>query len=481
MFRQARSASYPAICSIVTAIAAAAAVATAQDVAATPPLLVKLQRVYQEHLDTIEQTYEAQTRDWPQNYVRELEALQKEVQSTGDFEGWQAVKGELERFHAAGTVQAGDLVGEPAALRQLQARYADIHRTHQSKRCRDIIDLTRMYLNQLESRKRSATREGHMAEAGAYHAEIEHVEASPIVTRAEFEEAELEAAEILLQTPTDDTGTAGPPPAEPVAAAPEAPPEAPKPQPKGFTSEGVVIHAKGKQPPRIQGLSRVPFTDTPHAPMKKQVSVVASILRDSDINSRSHHGYHVSTTRRSGSTACVVRLAIRSADTRTVLADMDVVVQYYARPAGKGAGRVNPALYAIKHVHLPTSDASYTYVDFPPVSLSKSTYDFRSAWDVHSSSQGSEFYGIIVGIFDADNQLVFQGVSSRQLVDLAKPTKPTNVEQKRIARDAARRKYEAARSAFFADTGNRNLREAYRLAERAYHKAEEAYNRARNQ
>jgi len=115
-------------------------------------------------------------------------------------------------------------------------------------------------------------------------------------------------------------------------------------------------------------------------------------------------------------------------------------------------------------------------VDLPPVSLYQSSYKYRSSYgSIYSSESGNEFYGLIVTVFDGDDQLIYQGVSVAGLKDSALAEKPEDNGSLKADYEAKELRYYALRDALNRDYDNEELSRAYSEARDAYYRARTAY------
>lgn len=143
-----------------------------------PPELALFRADYQASLAAIRKDFAQVTESWPQEYLRSLRTLMEKLQKAGDYEGWEAVTGELQRFVEGRKIDDSDIVQEPAELRSLQQEYQAALRQYSIDRNRKILTLTKKYINDLTAMQKELTKAGQMAAASAINAEIKHVEAS---------------------------------------------------------------------------------------------------------------------------------------------------------------------------------------------------------------------------------------------------------------------------------------------------------------
>jgi len=177
------------------------------------------------------------------------------------------------------------------------------------------------------------------------------------------------------------------------------------------------------------------------------------------------------------STESAVRLTVRGTRVENELADLAVVVQYFAREVGGPASRIEPIEQAVRFAHLPVLDVREVFVDLPPVTTSRSSRDYRSFGYRSSSDRGRQFYGLIVSVFKDDNSLAYQGATAHHLLSYASRAKPETREVKRKIYEEARRRYDEARDAYFREMTDEGLRSAYEDARKAYDRARDEYDR----
>jgi RNase P subunit RPR2 len=161
----------------------------------------KLQDGYSQQLQEIAAEQRRFDAVWPQDYLRELNALADRRQAAGDYDGLVVTRAETKQF--VDTRQIGSAPpGDFAELTQAMQKYRGLLAAHRLDRCRRLINATKKYVNDLTDLQRTLTREGRMNLAAAANAEIRRVQGS----------ADVQDAEAALAAATE-TGPAKPPPA----------------------------------------------------------------------------------------------------------------------------------------------------------------------------------------------------------------------------------------------------------------------------
>jgi len=389
-----------------------------------------LQATYIESVARIETRFREESMDWPGRYREGLRLLQKKMQAAGDFDGWNAVQKETDRYAREKTVPRDNFTDSPAELGELQKRLLEAQRAHSLQKSRDILELTSRYTERLEQLRSDLTREGDMTAALAVDKEIKTVRESPRVTAAEFEVS-------ILSGGKDEPKTE---PAE--GQEPEQGEEdesaAPKEKQEEVRAPGVVVHEPGKKPPKMEGLTpkRLMLGRTDHTPVITPVSIDAWRGGSSD-------------------KPPLIRLGVRSRTTDTVIPKLYVVLEYYTTPEHK-VRRVRPERSASRYMILKDVSSNQYHLDFHPLSWfwardrSSLTY-----WERHVFERGYDLYGVIVSAYDKDGKLIYQGASPRQLKEAARVERADRIkeEEERLAVDVAREAADEARDAFFRGRG----------------------------
>ena len=92
-----------------------------------------------------------------------------------------------------------------------------------------------------------------------------------------------------------------------------------------------------------------------------------------------------------------------------------LAIEFFSRPMGSSERE----RAAVQHVTLPRIEkGSWVTVETPGIALYKS--ETRSSYS-HASASGSELFGLVVGLFDGEQNLLFQESTHQSLKDLASP------------------------------------------------------------
>ena len=449
---------------------------TAVALAASADEVAPLRAIYEQHLEAIQAEHKEQSGAWPAQYRQALLRLQARFQQGGSLDGWSTAKKELERFDAEGDIPRTPPAALPEPIRVLQSQFADLTRKSSIETSLRVIDLSEKYADRLVALKRELTRKGAMEDALTVDAEIKRVRSSAPVSSAEFEvaayeaeQARLAAEEAAREAPPDEEPRPQGDPSGPAAGAPDL----------DSTSGGVTVFEPGETPPRERGLlfKRSSLHTTDHCPLVRPVSLSVATCTQRDVSSSTDAYYSSSTTSKSSSIIHRARVSVRASVRDTELQDLLLTVQFFAKDASRSAGKIEPMLVSVKRACIPTLSNQSVHIDFPPVSVSNSSYSYYSSYSSSSSSRsGREFYGLIVSVFGPDGQMLYQAATVSHLKATARAAVP------RLSREDLRRRYEAlrdeynrARDAHYADTSDQSLNEAYRAASAAYEEARGAY------
>jgi serine/threonine protein kinase len=123
-------------------------------------------------LAEIEQDYETQRAQWPDQYSEALKSLMASCQKAGDFFGWESANTEHERLLIDRRLSEAHIVTDPPSLLALQKRNIQIVREIGKRRSQAVRKLFESHTAKLDEWKKSLTRAGEMELAAAVNAEI---------------------------------------------------------------------------------------------------------------------------------------------------------------------------------------------------------------------------------------------------------------------------------------------------------------------
>ena len=128
-------------------------------------------------LAEIEQGYETQRAQWPEQYIEALKAQMEAFQKAGDFFGWESANKEHERFLIDRRLSDAHTVTEPEPLRTLQLRHIELLRKIGKSRSLAVQTLVDGHCAKLDEWKRKLTQAAEMELAAAVNAEIRQLQA----------------------------------------------------------------------------------------------------------------------------------------------------------------------------------------------------------------------------------------------------------------------------------------------------------------
>ena len=357
---------------------------------------------YEKQLKAIEAKYGGKKGDWPGKYKAELKVLGRTVQADGNLEGFLAVRKELERFKASGRIPKDVIVETPLELRQLQEKYGAAKGSVSLGKSREILALVERYIDHVEQLKKKFTIAGDLETALAANKEIERVQSSETVTAAEFNIAVLQSEQPAEKTPPAGGDGPGEEEADKPPAANKAKPTAPP---------GYVVYPAGERPARVAGktFTRLALNRTGNTSMSDMnVSVTASRSTSVSVSKGSSYYYSSKgTTRRS-----TIRLRVRCSRSGTILKDQIVNIQLFTKPVGD-KGKVSPARVRVGSIKLPELTGAGVYIDCPDLSTTRRST--KSRYRRRRGRSGSDFYGILVSVYNSDGTLSYQGISASGL------------------------------------------------------------------
>ncbi len=428
---------------------------------------------YVKHCREIVAAHEKRDLDSVAAYKQSLRRLLDSSRKAGDLDGWQAVKGEIERFDGSTTLDESHLVLNVPSLKAVQVAFRDARKESASEKNSGIVALAEKYTKHLKKLERRCTKAGQMEDALACRAEAERAEASPEVSSARFA---IAASEL-----EDGSG-------EQVERVRKNPGEAPKARPspvekqpasdagKARTVAGCLVHEGAGGSAGGVFLKRLTLRPSSRGRVARRVSVQAQGGDLSESTSRSsssssslsyYYSYYYGKSK-SASTDTMVRLRVRAPQEVT---DISVIVQLFTKPIG-AAGTITPGRAGIYRIPFDQLGRDWVTIDCPPVSTSRSRS--RSSYYSSTRKSGRDFFGLAVTVLDAQGTLLYEGVSSPALTDFAEiitnePTREETLANLRAEYERTRERYYAVPS---RDTEERSrAREAYYAAREAYSKA----------
>jgi hypothetical protein len=136
-----------------------------------------MRKSFEESIDKASVRHSDRIGAWPQEYINRLTQLRDEYQRAGDYDGWEDVSDEIERFEV-------DLDIEPEHLQLYQPKLMSVQNEFRLKRDKykgdyadSVVKTTDVYLNNLQKLVKSLTVNGKMADAAEVNTEIKRVRA----------------------------------------------------------------------------------------------------------------------------------------------------------------------------------------------------------------------------------------------------------------------------------------------------------------
>lgn len=120
-----------------------------------------------------------------QDYLDELRSRQHQRQRQGDFDGWAALKYEIERFHSNPVITTDMVESAPALFQDLQQRYMERMLKHGREHDKRVVAAYEKHLKQLAELQRELTRKNNMDAAMQINNEIKRIEKLPQYTAAQ--------------------------------------------------------------------------------------------------------------------------------------------------------------------------------------------------------------------------------------------------------------------------------------------------------
>jgi hypothetical protein len=394
------------------------------------PALGPLKAAFEARRQAAEAALQDHLRAWGSDYRKALEALEARAQEQNDMQAWIACKKEMKRFLTQNDLAAPALVKAPVELWSIQRAALAERVRHAEERDQRILGLAKEYDAELTEWERTLTESGRREEAAAVGAERQRVQA------------------LLPKVATRPPEPLPPEPVrvEPAPAAPDVPPAAAG---EGGPPE-VRIFAEGTAVPVLAGVSfkKVPLTRTDFSPLAAGIFVSVACGHEEPAE-------------------LLVRLTLRATPAFGSLSNVAVAVQYFGKPMGGQKADAAPA--AVRRARLERLGASPVVLDFAPV------------WFGAAPGGGREFCGLIVSVFGAGEELLYQGVTARSLGEFSSPKQIGKTREELIA--DTRRQYEAVRTAFIraqeaylAAVDDERLKAEFKAARQAHAEARAVFD-----
>ena len=388
-------------------------------------------------------------------YTKALKDLQGRLQKSGDLQGVLQVNEELERLSIGSAPPEEGAFAEHAKLLDLQKTCTKAAANLELAKSRKIVAAVGEYTTHLEAEKKRLTIAGDFEAAKTYAAEVERIKKSA---------EELAAAKHLQESRKQTASTQS---KKPTSAATKA---------VGYTRCKIY---PGRGAPAIK---EVEFEDqslvgTRQVGSLTEVSASATLGNRSNMTESERRSSYSSSKTSSGEVEVIARVTLKTRSPEAAIANPLVLVQYFGADVG-ARGLKKPEQIAAEPVRLNALTDKEVTIEFPPVSLRKYEYRYRSSYSRHTSKSGKEFYGIMVTIFDENKKVVYQSVNNSSLRDHGDlATGAAATAEKSADVDSARRAYEEARDAYHDSLRTGENREQ-RMRE--YHEARDHYYKVRN-
>jgi len=351
-------------------------------------LLATYRKIYDDTAASYENVHRMAMQAWPIEYIKALQTLQAKLQSSGDLDGWETINAELNRFQRDKTLT--EVVSSPAELRALQLSFSSRSEEITAERDAKLEDLRSKYVSRLSTLQREWTQQGKFTHAFQARDEIARVGGPP----------------------KESVTSTEPEPEPPV---PPAPVPSPTPTETITQADGTVVYPSGVTAPTKQGMlfKTENLSRTEHSPWSPGVTVRIWDTSDKESDSFQRDHFVGDVDGKVKTDTRYVRAALRTAKPGVQARDVELQVQYYAKPAG-GSG--DPRLVTTRYTEIPVLDTRLVYVDLAAVSIDSVSRSVSiGPYRDHSKTVGDKFYGYIVSVLDSEGKLQYQGASSTTL------------------------------------------------------------------
>ncbi len=362
-------------------------------------LLEKYRNIYDSTMAEHETIFRGESQACAVDYIKALQTLQNNSQAAGDLDGWEIADKELKRFREEPRIQ--EPKSDVPALRALQDAYVTRKAGVEKDRNQKVSALTEKYVARLTVLQREWTQAGAFEDAFRVRDEIGRVNAieSVIAARGQDSERETEASQDAPRT--------------------ERPPVVVQTGDRQVLPDRSIRFAPGVLPVSdadiVYKSKRLSETENNPWPMLVSVKLMETSARERDTAELDRLFGDVKITRKSDERH--VRVELRATKAGDIQRDLQLIVQYFAKPAG---GYGDPRMAEEKRIDIPLLDTRLTYVDVAPVTVESISRELsgRPFRDT-TATQGNKFYGYIVTLLSHDGQALYQGATTGVLGDMA--------------------------------------------------------------
>jgi len=160
--------------------------------------------LYKQKLETSYDTFNTSLMQLRVKYVQGLEKMMAGFQKAGELDDLLACRTELERFNEAQTVQPEHLKVAPAELARIQKAYVDFVAAKKAVYAKDVIDISKAYVNGLDKAVTEYTRANRLEDALLARKERGETASGKLVLWAAGETNDRFFLEGILEDPTPD-------------------------------------------------------------------------------------------------------------------------------------------------------------------------------------------------------------------------------------------------------------------------------------
>ena len=226
-------------------------------------------------------------------------------------------------------------------------------------------------------------------------------------------------------------------------------------------------------------LKNIPLSGTERMRVSKTISVNTMVGKKSAVTSSSSSSTYYATYARSGSNQHSIRINVKVSSVNSFLENGVMAVQIFGKNLSGKGGYLDLRTDVIKLPKL--EGGKQVYVDCPPLTTSVASQRSLSSYSSYASSAsntGTDFYGLIVSVFDAQGALLYQGASTDNLEKMGISEVPEEKVSTEVLRErfhSARESFSIARSRFIASPNNAELFESYLVTSNNFTTSRAAY------
>jgi len=376
-------------------------------------------------IESISEDYNNDINNLDSFYIETLQKYMQFMQSRGSLYEVKAAQTELTRFTSEKTLIAKNVNKEFESLKKIQLAFIDKLETINYGRAEEIIDIYNRIIAALDKYKEQLTRDGNINDAQWVDEKRKEFESSRVYKQSQTSVKMFKLTHDIAELAEQET---------PAVESQPTPGLNNEVAENAEDSSDVVID------PKIHGAIKLHFSKTlPTGHIKDYKRLSLSTRTDLNSAALSIIGYCKDLEDEEKGTwswAKKFRFQMNSLTSKKDYNDCFIVIQYFgsfkssrdthtgnfSRTIGTSVSRANLGFQIIQ-IPTPLTN-SRLFLDMPSFPETKAEPWNTTSYLAKRNLNMYEFYGIIVSIYDEDNNLIYQKCSTDGLRDMARSVPP---------------------------------------------------------